>query len=250
VDIFGDIKEEKARDLCSLPSWTTVGDRLEEFCALHHLNQHVKEPTRGSALLDLVISDFDNVRAITDPPLGRSDHAVVVTDITTSTVREPRTRRQVWRYCHADWDRMNAHLNSLNWDALLSKDVDTNCSNVANAILAAMNKFIPSKLLVCRPSDPPWWSPECTDAVKAKQRAWKNHRRNSTSPQAEAAYKLACSYSVRCLRDARAQHLTSVRAKLKTGSLRDKQWWSAIKQAGGHGRTPDGKSALCTSQVT
>lgn len=85
---------------------------MEEVCASHPLAQHVSSPTRRENTLDLVMSDFNvpihnSVHAL----LGHSDHAVIVTDFCTQPLRsDTPTSRTVWRYNHADWDRMRAQL--------------------------------------------------------------------------------------------------------------------------------------------
>ena len=47
---------------------TPAGEKLEDLCALHHLQQHVMEPTRGNALLDLIMSDLGNPTVRLGPP--------------------------------------------------------------------------------------------------------------------------------------------------------------------------------------
>ncbi|XP_065182533.1 uncharacterized protein LOC135813361 [Sycon ciliatum] len=215
---------------------TPAGEKLEDLCALHHLQQHVTEPTRGNALLDLIMSDLGNPTVRLGPPIGRSDHATILAEFKTELCREPKTARTVWQYGRADWDRLNYHLRSVDWDALMSEDANSSCTNITSAILDGMNQFIPSQLLCTRPSDPAWWTPACSKAVKAKQSAWKSLKRRPDSPQCQANYTLAVHRSSDCLRDAQNHHLAIVRARLQTGSLRDKQWWSTIKQSIGTSR--------------
>ena len=98
-----------------------------------------------------------------------------------------------------------------------------------------MLKFIPSKQLCTRPSDLPWWTPECTIAVRAKQNAWLTKK---TSPylQNVAAARVAAKARRDVLDQSRFANLQLVRQRLSNGSLRDKQRWSTIKQAGSSGR--------------
>ena len=94
---------------------------------------------------------------------------------------------------------------------------------------------MPSKKLITRPSDPSWWTPECTAAVRAKQTAWKRWRKNPDSANQEA-YNTASSNSITCLSHAKAQETARIRRRLSSGSLQSKEWWSSIKKAGGVGR--------------
>ena len=98
-----------------------------------------------------------------------------------------------------------------------------------------MQQFIPSKMLVTRPSDPSWWTPECTAAVRAKQLSWKRFRRNPIQ-QNEDRYRLSSSNCAACIRQAKARESARLRWILHSGSLPSKKWWSTVKKAGGEGR--------------
>ena len=52
-------------------------------------------------------------------------------------------------------------------------------------------------------------------------------------------YRSATQYATTRIARARQAHTDSLRRKICTGSLRDKQWWSTIKQAGGQNRNAD-----------
>ena len=90
---------------------TPAGESLEVLCATHQLAQHVPHATRGSNTLDLIISNFSTpVSTSIHAPLGRSDHAVVVSNFqAVDPRREPTTFRKVWRNAYADWNRLRAH---------------------------------------------------------------------------------------------------------------------------------------------
>ena len=86
-------------------------------------------------------------------------------------------------------------------------------------ILDGMQQFIPSKMLVTRPSDPSWWTPECTAAVCAKQLSWKRVPRNPVQ-QNEDRYRLSSSNcAAACIRQANACESARPRRLLHSGSL-------------------------------
>ena len=98
-----------------------------------------------------------------------------------------------------------------------------------------MSRFIPSRQLTSRPTDPAWWTPECTDAIKAKERAWATARRQKST----AARQTASAATLRCndiLQHAKVARLATLRTRLSKASLSDRSWWSTIKQAGGSSR--------------
>jgi len=157
---------------------TLAGEFAEDVCNLHGLTQHVSQPTRGDNILDLIMSDFpSNVKVSSQPPLGCSDHITLIADFPTLPSVETPTSRTVWRYNQADWPRLCHHFRTFDWNSIFTNSPEESCRNVTATILAGMKRFIPSRLLVTRPSDPAWWSPECNNAVERKSQAWERARR-------------------------------------------------------------------------
>ena len=159
---------------------TRAGEYAEDMCHMYGLEQLVHEPTRGRNTLDLVMSDLPG-RIVTPlhPPLGKSDHAVIVAHFDVAPAPDRPTKRTVWRYQQADWPRLRAFLRDSDWSFLATDDVDTSCDKLTRKVTEAMKRFIPSKVLKQRASNPIWWSPECQACVDRKQQAWRRHR----SPQ-------------------------------------------------------------------
>ena len=215
---------------------TRAGEYLEEICAVHGLVQHVKTATRDNNPLDLILSDLgDRVSVDVTSPIGISDHSVLLTKIATCPQREKRTARRVWRYSKADWGRLGKFYHDVEWSKIISSDPNLACKGVTETILDGMHRHIPNKRLTTRPSDPSWWTPECTAAVQAKRRSW-DRLHTYPSKENEDLYKTHCARCVACLHNAKERGLAAVRQRLKSGSLQDKQWWSTLKAAGGDGR--------------
>ena len=205
---------------------TPAGEYLEELCASHGLHQHVQVATRGNNPLDLLISDLgDQMRVQTTSPIGNSDHCVLLASISTRPQRESRTSRRVWRYNQADWGRLRKFYRDVDWDMLTLDDIDPDvaCCAVTNKILEGMRQFIPQKQLVTRPTDPSWWTPECTTAVRAKQNPWIRLRK-CPSQAHEDMYKALSAESATCLREARNCETYLVRRHLQQGSMKNKEW--------------------------
>ena len=215
---------------------TLAGERLEEVCAGHGLIQHVDQATRGQNTLDLVISNMHcQVETQTLPPLGRSDHCVVVSDFHGLNVHsEQPSTRKVWRYNKADWSRLRHFLQQSEWTSILSHHPEEACKRLTAQIQEGMERFIPSKCLTVRTSDPVWWTPECCAAASARNKAWKKARQVPHDPALHQAYVDVCRKAASVLQSAERSYKTSVRKKLSTGGLRDKAWWSTVKRAGGN----------------
>ena len=69
---------------------------MEEVAAGHQLTQHVSASTRGLNTLDPILSDHPVTRTSLLPPLGKSDHQVVLCSfVSAAPAREPPTSRRV-----------------------------------------------------------------------------------------------------------------------------------------------------------
>ena len=126
--LAGDFNVHNARWLVSTKT-TLAGEYMEEVAVGHQLTQHVSAPTRGLNTLDLILSDYPETRTSLLPPLGKSDHQVVLCSfVSAASARELPTSRRVWRYNLADWSRLRAFLRTSDWDSLLQDDPEEACT--------------------------------------------------------------------------------------------------------------------------
>ena len=218
-----------------------AGEQLEELCAIYGLNQHVHQPTRAANTLDLIISDVPGtVCSKVLDPLGRSDHNIVIADFHSPVLHhEPRTTRTVWQYHRADWHRLRDYLRNTKWDTVLTHDPNASAEELTSIIQKGMDQFIPSKKLITKPSDPVWWSPACSRATRQKQSAWKKWRHHPDDPGYHQQFLDSLHHCSFVLCKAQEAHVQNVKAKLSSGNLRDKQWWTYVKRAGGKDRCSD-----------
>ena len=91
----------------------------------------------------------------------------------------------------------------------------------------------PNKTLKTKLTDPAWWSPECSSAIKKKGKAWRLHHRNPLSADFERAYKTATLGATSTVQRAKDALNLSIRRKINSGTLSSRQWWSTIKRASG-----------------
>ena len=203
---------------------------------MHGLVQHVEEPTRGENTLDLIMSDFrEPVKVEVHPPLGKPDPAVIIATFPAQLHREQRNRRTVWRNKKADWHRLRHFYKAMDWDSLFSNDIDEYSCAVTSKITEGMRKFIPSRMLVTRPSDPPRWTPECAEVIKAKKQAWLQMRSHPCQATQES-YQRCRNAALQCIATAQAIHTSRLCDRLRRGCSNEKEWWSTMKQASGEGR--------------
>ena len=238
IIIAGDFNVHNREWLCSTKT-TIAGEAMEE-CASHHLTQLVTNPTRGDNTLDLILSDFPANRPATiyptPPPLGRSDYAVVITEFCVQPWQEVPTTRCVWDYKAADWNRMRACLRQTNWTDIITANPKHSCQNLTTTILGCMQELIPNRSITTRPCDPKWWTPECTNAVKAKDSAWERWHWNMDDHGLKQHFVLAVSQAANAIATSKSAMQARIRTKLASGSLHNKEWWSSLKSATGSSR--------------
>ena len=199
---------------------------MEEFCASHHLTQLVTHPTGGDNTLVLIMSASQTTDLPLSTPLsiptaiGRSDHAVGITEFCVQPRQEVPTTRCVWDYKAADWNRMRACLRQTNWTDIITANSEHSGQNLTTTIRGYKQELIPNRSITTRPCDPEWWTPECTNSVKAKDTAWKCLHRNKDDHGLKQHFVLAVSQAGNAIVTAKSAMLARIRTKLASGSLR------------------------------
>lgn len=142
---FPDIDWSKPNPSCG----SNVSQCFLDFCTSCDLNQFVSHYTRGSNVLDIILSNasdlIDNV-SIT-APLGNSDHNSVLFDVCCKYSEPMRARRKV--YGQADYDAINAYLYSVPWMVIFRgiASVDSLYESFLKILSDCVEKFIPTKLV-------------------------------------------------------------------------------------------------------
>ncbi|BHF68944.1 hypothetical protein SprV_0301198500 [Sparganum proliferum] len=113
------------------------------------LTQHVMFPTRAregqrANCLDLVFTKTpDSIDEITSmPPLGRSDHLVLIWDYSLFYISHTsdQKRRNAWR---GDFNGMRADLSGLDWNSLFTGNANDDWELFKNVLLQLINNHCP-----------------------------------------------------------------------------------------------------------
>nr|VZI21116.1 unnamed protein product [Spirometra erinaceieuropaei] len=113
------------------------------------LTQHVMFPTRTregqrANCLDLVFTkspdSLDEINSM--PPLGRSDHVVLMWDYSLFSISHTpdHKRRNVWR---GDFNQMRADLSGLDWGSLITGSANDDWELFKNVLLQLINNHCP-----------------------------------------------------------------------------------------------------------
>ena len=182
------------------PGATAETSRFLECLEENFVTQHVTEPTRSKAVLDLVMTrDPDLISSLNViEPLGGSDHNMV-TFVIHHQGEIAVNSKEVREYAKADYDKIRGELASMDWDELLVGTADECWYCFKEVILDLERRYIPLKKCTGHKRRKPMWMTwKASRLVKKKQRVFAKYK-NAEHP----AYKLAAKEAKRELRHSR-----------------------------------------------
>ncbi len=194
------------------------GLELESVCAAHGLKQHVKEPTRGDHLLDLVLSDLGTcIRCSVHPGVLESDHRCVISDIDISIPALVPSTRQCFDFGKAKWNDLKRVLGDHDWTPMFSENnPDKAALEFSEFLLSTAKRFIPLKVVRDKPYKHPWIDDTCRRLLREKHEAIGTPGFPAVRDRCTAGF-----------RDAQARFLASTKEKLRKSGSKD--WWKLTR---------------------
>ena len=214
--VIGDLNIHNASWLRFSSSDTVVGRRLRDICDLAGLSQLVSAPTRNANLLDVALCDVHNAKAVVLPKIA--DHALVEVTVPFPCPQEELSKRSVWMFANADWDRLYADLEVQNWTCLENMHPEKGALWLTTTILKHMANSIACKEITVRKSSHPWLNSRVERAVQDKAQA---------APDERAAATRKCSAVIKEEHDLWLARSRAQLANMPSGS---KQWWKRSRQ--------------------
>ncbi|CAG2242433.1 unnamed protein product [Mytilus edulis] len=185
--------------------------------------------TRGNDILDLIFTSHPgNIdRCKTLPPIGNSDHDIVLVDITANVNKPKPTKRKVNLWKKADLESIGKHLDS-QYD-LFNKseydDIDTMWTSIKQIIKESMEKLVPTKRSLARQSHP-WMNTHLRRMRRQKQRAY-SKAKLTDSPKDWKRYK---NIKAELQRESRRAHTKCMQYIVSEDLYKNlKRFWSNIK---------------------
>lgn len=190
-----------------------------------HTHTHFN-PNGTSSLIDLVLlsvpSQLVNCNVI--PPLGNSDHSGI--SVTLKWSRNPcrvkASKRTIWRYAHADFDKANRLIEATDWSFL--KDVsciDAVWDSWEQKFMSIMEECIP-KATITQRRNLPWMNSHIRAKIRKRNNTYRKAR-TTGRPSLWSKYRSLRNEVVQLLRQSKKHHLQRV------STLGSKQFWKTIK---------------------
>ena len=117
------------------------------------LTQTINFPTRtpdcdshSPALLDLFLSSDNRIcSAMAFPPLGNSDHVVVLVsiDFPLNSKRDAPFHHIAYDYSRADWDSLCDHLRDVPWEDIFKLSASAAASEFCEWVQVGIDVYIP-----------------------------------------------------------------------------------------------------------
>ena len=146
------------------------------------------------------------------PPIGKADHDIVYVEYDIEAKRIQQAPRKIYLYKRADMDGLRDHLARYR-DSFLSSDhshmsVIDMWVSFKSEVLAAIERFIPSKMTKTKYSSP-WIDNSIKRLIKRRDRLYFRARKSS-SPDIKSHYKRFRAHVQKVIRDAYWKHISGI----------------------------------------
>ena len=131
--IVGDVNVHHIRWLRHSDTNSAEGEKMRVFCSNHGFRQLMREPTRGPNLLDLFMTDIDDVKCKVVPAIA--DHGGGLASLRFRVPRAEIVQRQVWTSAKADWEGLSYALRNTAWDSISTLPPDEGAEFLTRCIL-------------------------------------------------------------------------------------------------------------------
>ena len=138
-----------------------------------------------------------------------------------TTTRKPGKPKAVWKYAQADFEMAKELIDSTNWDALLSGDVNVALANWQREFLKIMEQCIP-RCTLSRRQNLPWLSKRITQSIRKRNCLFKEAKRTGNSA-ANQKYKKMRNRVTTLLQNAKRAYIRGLNPADK------KKFWKAVK---------------------
>ena len=200
--------------LCNIMSTYCLTQIVTECTHVHHND--------STSIIDLVIlsNPASLLSCVTVPPLSNSDHNGLLTTMkwkgTGSGVHS--SRRPIWRYAYADWEKACELIDNTNWDSLRSDDINLSWSNWQQQFMGIIEDCIPKGVLPPR-KNLLWLNKNLICAMRKRNQLYKKAKQSGDFSK----YKFARNRVVSKLHMAKRAYFSNLNPK------NPKKVWKAVK---------------------
>ena len=201
----------------------------------HSLKQVLQQPTRNSAILDLIVTNLHNLYSspTIHALLGSSDHNIVFWQPSLAHRQSPLVnppKRLVRHYPRSGIDAFGRWVTTHDWftDLGPSPSVDDLVSSFITQLIDAIDRILPVKTIKLHGTDKPWITPELKLMIKDWQKAFHNGN-----------IPVWCSLKYKIQQEIAKRKKSFYKSKVKYLKKDDcHKWWNIINQMSGRSAKP------------
>ena len=196
----------------------------------HYLTQIQRKPTRGTSVLDLVITSVPDQTSVSevleiDKAGLFTDHRTVFFEFHTSVKASVKMHRSVYDYAKGDFDSLRNALRSVNLTSMVGEgDLESCWQTWKDLFLAAVKDNIPTKRLRGR-NPVPWLTGAVINLIKKKETARRKLKLHP-SVSLKAKFQTLRSQVKSAIREIREEFFESANIEFK---INPKRLWSVLK---------------------
>ena len=221
--IVGDLNEDQLN-----PNF----HNLKNVLLINSMSNVINEPTRQQALLDPIIIPEDlpfldsGTIAV---PANISDHKATYITLPFQYDTEGVFNRLIFLHKRANFTFLKQKISNFDWTCLREGTLDEACSKFNNTFLNFVNLCVPSKNVLIRPDDKPWYDCEIR-RVSRKRDSLKRKFNKSGNHNILARYKCFRNKVNNLKRHAKEQFYNNLEFSISDFHLNDrKQFWKVLR---------------------
>ena len=136
---------------------------LRDILLINSMQYVISDVTRQNAILDpiIIFGDMPYIDSrVIDTPNYISDHKATYIILPFHYEIQNTYTRLVWLYKSANFETLKQDIIQYDWSCLYDGSLDEKCVKFTNIFLGMVKSNIPSKTVVIRPDDKPWYDHE------------------------------------------------------------------------------------------
>ena len=160
------------------------------------------------------------------PPLGNSDHVVVLVfiDFPINSKQDSPFYRVAYDYSRADWDGLWDHLRDVPCENIFKLGASTAASEFCEWIQVGIDVYIPHRKYQVKPHSSPWFSAACAAAIVHRNHFFHLYQQNK-SFESKVKFRQASNHCKRVLEAAKLAYATKTKESITSQKLGSGDFW-------------------------
>ena len=208
----------------------TFRQLLHNFSLTNIINQSTNFTTSRGTCIDLIVTNSNEMVEMVEilTPFC-STHSPTAAELQFKTYKQRAYRRIVTNYSQANYHQLNTNLSELDWDneVFTTSNINEVYSNFTKVLKSLIDKSIPRKTIVIRPSDKPFMN----NAIKRKMRQRNRVHYKAKVTQSNyqwSKYRTLRNEVIDMVRKAKNKYKQKITSQIHDKSIPPGKWWRIV----------------------